>query len=299
MISQGLLNTSHKSTVAKVVSLAHAADTPDRLRLITALQTTLDLQQMLHIFSTSMQTLVPHQGLSYRHHGHNISHDVCMVNARHHQCTYHLNLPDSELGELSISRDTQFSEQELAQFESLLDTLVYPLRNALHYHEARLSAHRDHLTGVPNRAALDEQLQREVTHAQRHQQALSLLVIDIDRFKKINDRHGHLAGDMVLRSVAQLIKKGLREDDLLFRYGGEEFVALLQATSTDGAAIVAERIRSLINAAICTYGDKTIKVTVSIGMATLARESSDKLFERADQALYTAKQQGRNQVQVA
>lgn len=135
--------------------------------------------------------------------------------------------------------------------------------------------------------------------ARRHHQPLSLLVIDIDWFKQVNDRHGHAVGDTVLRSVAQVTQQVLRGDDLLFRYGGEEFVVLLRATPAAGAADVAERIRATIAAASCVCASKDIKVTVSIGAATLGAEGGDGLFERSDHALYQAKQQGRNRVVVA
>jgi diguanylate cyclase (GGDEF)-like protein len=152
---------------------------------------------------------------------------------------------------------------------------------------------------VGNRAALEDHLRREVTLARRHHQPLSLLVIDIDWFKQVNDRYGHAIGDAVLRAVAHVTQEGLRGDDLLFRFGGEEFVVLLRATPADGAAIVAERIRATIEAASCTCDGKDIKVTVSVGVATLREETGDSLFDRADHALYQAKQQGRNRVQSA
>lgn len=291
------LNTDSKSTLAPVVSLARGVEAPDTLRLTTALQTTLDLEQLLRIFSDIVQETVPHQGLTYRNDERRFV--LAVGHTGRHHCSYRLNLLGAELGEVAISRNKRFSEQDLAQVEYLLCTLVYPLRNALHYRDALAAAHRDPLTGVGNRAALEDHLVREVTLAHRHHQSLSLLVIDIDWFKQVNDRHGHTIGDAVLRSVARITKEMLRGDDLLFRFGGEEFVVLLRGTPQDGAEIVAERIRATIEAATCPCDGKEIKVTVSLGVATLREEDGDRLFDRADHALYEAKQQGRNQVKSA
>ncbi|MEW6647236.1 MAG: GGDEF domain-containing protein [Pseudomonadota bacterium] len=297
MALQGSLNTDNKPTLAPVVSLARGVEAPDTLRLTTALQTTLDLEQLLRIFSEAVQEIVPHQGLTYRNDERRFV--LAVGHTGRHHCSYRLNLLGSELGEVAMSRSKRFSEQDLAQIEYILCALVYPLRNALHYRDALAAAHRDPLTGVGNRAALEDHLRREVTLARRHHQPLSLLVIDIDWFKQVNDRHGHAMGDAVLRSIAHVTQEGLRGDDLLFRYGGEEFVVLLRATPADGAAIVAERIRATIEAASCTCDGKDIKVTVSVGVATLREENGDSLFDRADHALYQAKQQGRNRVQLA
>lgn len=297
MALHGSLNTDSKPTLAPVVSLARGVEAPDTLRLTTALQTTLDLEQLLRIFSDTVQETISHQGLTYRNDERRFV--VAVGHTGRHHCSYRLNLLGTELGEVAISRNKRFSEQDLAQIEYLLCTLVYPLRNALHYRDAIAAAHRDPLTGIGNRAALENSLAREVSLAQRHQQPLALMVIDIDWFKKVNDRHGHAIGDAVLRSVARVIAAELRGDDLLFRFGGEEFVVLLRGTRPEGARVVAERIRSTVESATCACEGKDIQVTVSIGIASLGDENGDHLFDRADHALYEAKQQGRNRVVAA
>lgn len=297
MALPGSLNTDTKPTLAPVVSLARGVEAPDTLRLTTALQTTLDLEQLLRIFSETVQETIPHQGLTYRNDERRFV--VAVGHTGRHHCSYRLNLLGTELGEVAINRSKRFSEQDLAQIEYLLCALVYPLRNALHYRDALAAAHRDPLTGIGNRASLEQHLGREVALARRHHHPLSLLIIDIDWFKHVNDRHGHAVGDAVLRSVAHVIEEGLRGDDLLFRFGGEEFVVLLRDTRQDGAAIVAERIRATVEAAICACDGKDIGITVSLGVATLREEDGDSLFDRADHALYQAKNQGRNRVMLA
>ncbi|RME34011.1 MAG: sensor domain-containing diguanylate cyclase [Gammaproteobacteria bacterium] len=158
----------------------------------------------------------------------------------------------------------------------------------------------DALTGVNNRRFFDQRLPEEVARVARREEPLSCLFIDIDHFKRINDTHGHPAGDAVLREVAALIRAQLRASDVVARYGGEEFAALLPDTGMTRALEVAERIRgSVASAPVTTDAGEEVPVTVSIGLATLGggREADPMdLVAEADQALYRAKAQGRNQV---
>jgi len=201
------------------------------------------------------------------------------------------------LGEVTFSRRKRFSEAELSNIESLLGSLIFPLRNALKYRSAVQSALRDPLTGTGNRIALDNALAREKSLADRYDQPLSLLTIDIDHFKRINDNFGHSSGDEVLREVARGIVAVTRQTDMTFRFGGEEFVVLLNKTNPEGASVIAERIRHFIEKARVETNNELLQATVSIGVSTLRKDESTKmLFDRADQALYKAKAQGRNQI---
>jgi diguanylate cyclase (GGDEF)-like protein len=155
-------------------------------------------------------------------------------------------------------------------------------------------ARLDRLTGLPNRLYLEEQLERALAAARRHAQSLSVLVIDVDRFKVVNDSYGHSAGDEVLRSLASRMAGALRGDDMLGRWGGEEFLALLPNTDSSGAAVAAERVRCAANAAPIIAGEQALRVTVSIGCATTMDEPGDRLLPRADSALYRAKSLGRD-----
>ncbi len=155
----------------------------------------------------------------------------------------------------------------------------------------------DPLTRLGNRAALDNALRRELQLAERHHYELSVLMVDVDHFKKINDQYGHSAGDQVLQEIASTIEAVCRESDISFRYGGEEFVVLLRKTSEMGARIIAERLRREINFLEIEKGTAKIRPSVSIGIGTRAsgqKEHINDLFERADKALYRAKQAGRN-----
>jgi diguanylate cyclase (GGDEF)-like protein len=156
--------------------------------------------------------------------------------------------------------------------------------------------HRDSLTGIYNRRFLEESIAKEFNRAHRYGGTVSLIMLDIDYFKLINDAHGHLAGDEVLRTTAKRLDVIARETDILGRYGGEEFGVLLPETTPDGAQIFAERIRSNVEEAAITYGESAIKVTISCGIAQYHGEMTqyEELIKEADDALYQAKKAGRN-----
>jgi diguanylate cyclase (GGDEF)-like protein len=162
---------------------------------------------------------------------------------------------------------------------------------------ARL-ARTDSLTGLANRRTLNEALQGEIDRAGRQNGTLSVIMADLDHFKAINDRYGHLAGDQVLAGVASVLENHSRPYDLAARYGGEEFVLLLPLTSTDDAIAIAERIRNEVGK-IAVPG-RPIPITASFGVANwMTGETPDELLARADSALYRAKDSGRNRVEDA
>ncbi|HEX7670815.1 MAG TPA: GGDEF domain-containing protein [Polyangiaceae bacterium] len=161
------------------------------------------------------------------------------------------------------------------------------------------SSMRDSLTGADNRRHLDARLIAEIAFATRHARPLSVVLIDIDFFKKINDRHGHQAGDLVLRSVAATIRGQLRTEDALARYGGEEFAVVLRDTALAEATHVAERIRERIARTAIELPEGTAAVTVSAGCSSLlccTGASTEELIGVSDRRLYDAKRTGRNRV---
>jgi two-component system cell cycle response regulator len=155
----------------------------------------------------------------------------------------------------------------------------------------------DGLTSLSNRKHLDTQLGEEIQRAHRHGRDLSLLMLDIDHFKTINDVHGHLAGDRVIAGLAHLLRQRLRTDDKLGRYGGEEFCAILPETALERAGTIAETLRTLVATHPFPVEAQRLTVTVSIGAAALLpkMQASD-LYRAADEMLYQAKNQGRNKV---
>jgi len=157
---------------------------------------------------------------------------------------------------------------------------------------------RDAMTGVYNRRKLEEEIASETARAVRYKRPLSMLMLDIDHFKRVNDTLGHLAGDEVIRHVAKLALSSLRASDFIGRYGGEEFGILLPEVPGEGAVIVAERIRNTVAASSASFAGKSVSVTISIGAAQLRMddEGPSKLVADADEALYASKRNGRNRV---
>ncbi len=275
------------------INLAKQAEM--RLRLSQSLQSSLDLRRILDLFFLHAQELVDIDGLEYRNNDEQII--IQLEKSALHHCDYRLITPEDNLGELVFSRDRRFAEEELATLELLIGCLIFPLRNALQYRSALQTAMRDPLTGIGNRAALDNALHRELRTAERLHQELSLLMIDIDHFKSVNDTHGHACGDQVIKQVAEAILAVTRQTDMTFRYGGEEFVAMLSNTPLDIATAIAERIRRYIETNPIQCRDHEIQTTISVGVSCLKeQEPIKKLFDRADRALYQAKHLGRNRV---
>ncbi len=156
----------------------------------------------------------------------------------------------------------------------------------------------DPLTGVFNRRSFREQFEREWVRSLRYERPLACIMLDVDFFKKVNDAHGHAAGDASLKQVAEVLAKRCRPSDVICRYGGEEFCIMAPETDEEGAAMLAERLRSALAAAAIEVGDRLLCVTASFGVAQRDQDvdNVDNLIERADQALYVAKRSGRNRV---
>lgn len=273
---------------AKKMELAHA------LELASMLHTTLDVEKLIELFSAEVQKSVSHESISFQNKDLNLL--LAHGNKGKTLCSYRLLIAGQNLGEITFTtNEKEFTDKDAKQLEFLIPSLLHPLRNALMYYQALITALKDPLTGVNNRTSFDATLQREVDLATRHATPLALMVVDVDHFKKINDTYGHLVGDCVLRDVANCISKCIRSTDILFRYGGEEFVVLLNNTSPEGAHLLAERIRLSIGKQERTYGKVAVKTTVSLGVAIMQeKEEGLSLFKRADEAMYQAKQQGRN-----
>lgn len=268
-----------------------------RLRIANLLQTTLSSEQIVHYFFVETQAAVAMDGMTYKH-------PVCGAthtegNEGTHRATYRLSTNDEHFGEIHFSRNKRFNESELHKLESLLDLFIYPIRNALRYQEALRAALTDPLTGVGNRLSLTNDLKREIEICRRYDRKLSALLLDIDKFKNINDLFGHAVGDQVLKSVTTILKQSLRDADSVYRLGGEEFLVLMTDTTINDALVIAERIRQNISQCEIGAGSRC-DVTVSLGAAELTHDmSADQLIQNADKAMYLAKRNGRDQVQKA
>ncbi len=210
-----------------------------------------------------------------------------------HQIQYQLKIEHEHLATLTMTRSHPFNEHEMIWLEQAIVHLLIPLKHALQYAEALAQAMCDGLTGIGNRRAMNQALSRCIHSSQRHERISSLLIVDIDHFKSINDNHGHALGDQVLILLAKTLQSALRLTDQAFRYGGEEFVLLLPETPIPGAHIVGERLRQAVDG----MNIQGIQPTVSIGLASLRPDDNvNTWLNRADQALYQAKHQGRNRM---
>lgn len=290
---QRLGYASHLQKNLKPVSLAQL-----RQQLSLRLQTSLEAERILELFYNEVQRLVPLSALSYQLASCDLR--LELGERASHSAGYRLNHDGEFLGELTFRRSQRFSEDELGQLESLLASLLFPLRNALLYRAALQTALRDPLTETGNRIAMEQTLKREVDIARRNLQPLSVLMVDIDHFKLINDTHGHIVGDQALKAVASALKDSLRNVDMVFRYGGEEFMVLLSNTSREAASMVGERLRLAVLGIQYLVENRAIELSVSLGCASLLPgESMDSLLRRADNALYVSKREGRNRLSMA
>jgi len=189
--------------------------------------------------------------------------------------------------------------QQDGSIRHLLITVQDVTERALTQHRLRELNIRDQLTGAYNRRYLDTRLADECKRHTRHQHPLSVVMLDIDFFKKVNDQHGHEAGDRVLAEVAGRLAASIRKTDCLVRYGGEEFCCILPETALESACLLAERFRGAVAELTIATGGKELRVTISLGVAQFqADDTPASLLKRADQGLYDAKQSGRNKVMV-
>ncbi|MDP3274017.1 MAG: diguanylate cyclase [Deltaproteobacteria bacterium] len=219
--------------------------------------------------------------------------------------THEIRLGDKLLGHLAMSPsrrsrpedDRLFMEVAARELGAVLHTLSL-------VEDARRLAATDTLTGLMNRRAFVDSIRREISRCTRHSFSLSLLLLDVDHFKRVNDTHGHGAGDQVLVTVARALERSTRTSDIVARWGGEEFVVALIQSGEAGARIAAERIRRAIaTAPTQADGGVVIDISASIGVASVDGLDKgcdlDDLVRRADEAMYTAKQRGRNRVEIA
>lgn len=202
-----------------------------------------------------------------------------------------------------ISQESQRNQQSIGLIEELQNKLQKMEKESEQLKQQleteRQQTLRDALTGIPNRLAYDERIEIELARFKRIKEAFALMVWDVDYFKKINDTYGHASGDRVLKVIANLLSKQIRESDFIGRYGGEEFVIILPNTDLDGARQLAEKLRATVEQAEFHFRETPVKITASCGIALVnEHDSVESVFGRADTALYAAKAAGRNNYQV-
>jgi diguanylate cyclase (GGDEF)-like protein len=200
---------------------------------------------------------------------------------------------------LLLSGESRLGKDQREVLHSAVNHLALALKNALLYREVKTRADHDGLTRIHNRQSFDERLVDELARHQRYGHDLSLLLMDLDHFKRVNDTYGHQAGDLVLKEVGGLLNETLRSTDFAARYGGEEFAVILPHTDEEHAWGLADRLREKIARKRFTSSGATFQATASIGVASLTPGALSRkvdLVRQADQALYLAKASGRNMV---
>src|SRR5690606_24963042 len=201
---------------------------------------------------------------------------------------------------LGARRRHAFGDTVRPTLEVLASHLAVSLSNARMVHKLETMATTDGLTGLLNKRAMHEAASQKIAAANRFGRKLSLLVVDIDFFKKVNDTHGHDIGDIVIKGLAGVLERQKRTTDVVARFGGEEFVVLCEQTDESGAQQLGERIREELGKTTFHTPNGPLQVTCSVGVATFpgAGEKWDELFKAADEALYVSKRGGRNRVTV-
>jgi len=211
--------------------------------------------------------------------------------------TFVLKSKEKKLG-LLLYRGLEPRDKE--KFAILAHQFALALRRLKLYKDIETLAITDGLTGVYTRRYFTERFEEEAKRSAARKSHLAFLMIDADHFKAINDQHGHLTGDQVLKEISHVIREGVREIDIVGRFGGEEFCVVLPDTDMEGARVVAERIRKSAQKRVIKAYDNTVRVTLSIGVAVYPADGKtvEELMDKADWALYRAKSQGRNCVVV-
>jgi diguanylate cyclase (GGDEF)-like protein len=242
------------------------------------------------------------QGSTYLSHSHGLELECKHLNSHKTTICVPLMAQSVAIGALHFVIEKEASEEQYQKFITMADHLSLALSNINLRDSLKRQAIRDPLTNLYNRRYLDEAIENEIIRAERKQQSIGVLMIDIDHFKKFNDSFGHHAGDYTLQEVAKLMSEVVRADDIVSRYGGEEFLIVMPDTELDivtkRAQLLVEKTRELT----LNYKNKSLgHVTLSIGIAMYSEhgETSTSIISVADQALYKAKNEGRDQVQVA
>jgi len=301
-----MINSPHANKIKKVTRELAANDEVQlslgasfqyqQLQLSQKLHTTLEVEELLHLYFEELADQYHVTGLFYSCPNNSI--EISIGTTTEFSYGQRLFADRDFLGVITICCHETFKESNERKIRQLSHTFAFSLRNALAFRHLKLSSQTDHLTGAGNRAALEASLDREFELAHRHNHTLSLLILDIDHFKSINDLHGHLFGDKVLKTLVEELKAVARTSDTVFRFGGEEFVLILNSTNIYGAIVIAERIRKAVEKLrLKSDSGEFVSFTISIGTAALRKhELASTLIERADKQLYLAKTNGRNQV---
>ncbi len=271
------------------------ADTDNR-HLKNLYTTTQDFYQLIAVFINEVRKVLPCDGIEFNEDNTGL-HFIDGVISQN-RCNYEIKFGEELLGKICFSREKAFLNSEMATLDTMVAGLVLPLRNSLHYQQAVRYALRDNLTGLRNGNFYFDNIGLEIERARRYKTPFSLLLLNLDNFRELNEQYGHSSGNTIVVEVAGRLEHEARNSDIVFRIGGDEFLVFLPNTARAGAVKVAERLKDSIMSTISIDKRTDIQLTVSIGVVTvLANDTAFKLIDRADKALFHAKILGKNRIQ--
>lgn len=264
------------------------------LAFVSVLQTTLDLDVLINMFAVEAARYVDFSGLYFK--SPKLNKTLRGSRKAKKERRYDLRIGDNFIGTLTYGINSPISLTNHKVLEQLHQCLLHPLNNAIAYYEAMQLAMQDSLTGLGNRRYFDEQLKRAMHNANRHHSLVGLVLGDLNKFKAINDNHGHAAGDFVLKEFSNILRQCVRDSDSLFRFGGDEFAIIVENANESALAIIETRINQALadNALLAKY-----QLGCSIGSTFMSRADSEtSFFERADETLYRNKMHSAAQLTV-
>lgn len=272
------------------------------MQLSNLLQLSLETDKILHLFFNYIKHHFKLTNLLYQNNYIDASillkDKVTIIKTgRKHNMKFELFYQDQFLGDIEFTSKVKLSPNKIIELREYINLLILPIKNSMLYSQALKETRTDALTKTANKLALLEDLKYHFNLSNRYNSPLSVLFIDIDFFKTINDKYGHFVGDQVLTFLGATLKKIIRKSDTVYRFGGEEFVIILENTNQNGAINLAKKIKNYIkkNENLFLVNNTKINLTLSIGIATKQlNDTEDSLIKRADEALYTAKNKGRN-----
>jgi diguanylate cyclase (GGDEF)-like protein len=268
----------------------HTNETAATHDLVTELQTSLVIEDVLAIYAKFAKQLLNFSGLQFQSTLGTAQTSDSNTNTSPY--SYDLAIGREHLGQLIYFSQYPISKAIENKLRALHSALVYPLRNAMMYSRVLKLATKDALTGLNNRSQFNDMLSQKLENCRRYQRPFSLMLLDLDNFKQVNDNYGHKVGDDVLKEFSQVLCSSIRGTDSVFRFGGDEFSLIIEDTEFTTNKVVAERIMHLVrNSSLMSK----YKVTTSIGF-TLAnsQDCETAIFAGADKGLYKAKASGRN-----
>ena len=269
------------------------------VNFILKLQNQSCIESLLNTFDECIRSIWPITGIRYRYPLLGITHKLGEDNSA--QCHLYLKANEQFLGDITIYNDTSISNDVIKNIELISSLLTHPLRAIIQEKSNLLLAGNEETIGIANASLVEQLVTREAKLANRERAPLSLILLDIDRFKRISGQHGFITRDEILYQTMQVLRSNIRDTDLLFRYENDTYCLILKGVTEQNALLVSERIRQAVDDYVFKFNyTKTSHLTISCGIAKLdSNDSIDSIFSRATNAMHHAKKLGRNQSIVA